>query len=108
MVALVRNDPQINFAFPGGAPDRSVSRYNFSARYLGSFTFAAGTYTFAATVSDGFRLYIDGRLVLDKWVDQEPTTYHVSQNLTAGQHSITLEFYTRTGTPSAALTWTKN
>ena len=51
---------------------------NFSARWTKPLTVAeAGAYTFTVTTDDGFRLFIDGLTVLDKWVMQGATTYTV-------------------------------
>ena len=38
-------------------------------------SFAPGDYEFAVTADDGVRLYVDGVRVIDKWIDQAPTTY---------------------------------
>ena len=103
--ALIRTDPQINFDWLSGAPDRSVSRNNFSARWQGRFSFSQATYTFTATVSDGVRLYVDGALILDKWQDRPASVYSVQKSLTQGTHLITVEYYTRTGTPVAHISW---
>jgi hypothetical protein len=56
-----------------------------------------GSYQFVVTADDGVRLYIDNQLVLDKWVDQPPTTYTVTKDLTAGNHDIKVEYYEKAG-----------
>uniref|UniRef100_Q01TD4 Allergen V5/Tpx-1 family protein n=1 Tax=Solibacter usitatus (strain Ellin6076) TaxID=234267 RepID=Q01TD4_SOLUE len=102
---FVRTDPEINFDWGGNPPDRSVNRRNFSVRWQGSFNFSQGSHAFTVVASDGVRLYIDGNLVLDKWVDESATQYSVQQTLAQGQHLITLEYYESTGWSSAHLTW---
>ena len=67
----------------------------FSARWTRTSHFDAGSYEFSVTADDGVRLYIDGKLVIDKWIDQGPTTYIVTKTLTAGDHSIKMEYYER-------------
>jgi hypothetical protein len=49
--------------------------------------------------SDGFRLYINGTLVSNSawWTDREYTTNVITRNLTAGNHTIVIEFYESTG-----------
>ncbi|MBS1859721.1 MAG: hypothetical protein JST11_30395 [Acidobacteria bacterium] len=103
--ALVRTDNQINFDWGTGSPAASIIPNNFSARWQGYFQFAQGTYSFTAMGSDGIRLYIDGNLVLDRWRDQAATTYLIRQALSAGTHLLTMEYYERTGWPTAHLTW---
>jgi uncharacterized protein YkwD/chitodextrinase len=106
--AVVQTDPQINFDWAGGSPDPSLTPRNFSIRWLGSFTFTAGTYTFSALTSDGMRLYIDSILILDRWLDQATTLYRVQQTLSAGTHLITVEYYEHSGWPTAHLAWQNN
>lgn len=102
---LTRTDASIGFNWGAGSPGGSVPGGSFSARWLGTFFFNAGTTTFTLTASDGVRLYIDGVLILDRWVDQSPASYVVRQNLTQGNHSIQLDFYEKTGTAMAVLIW---
>ena len=53
------------------------------------------------------RLYIDGALKLDEWFDQGATTYNVDVPLSAGNHSIKMEYYEAAGGAVASLTWTQ-
>jgi uncharacterized protein YkwD/single-stranded DNA-binding protein len=106
--ALVRTDSQINFDWMYTSPDKSVPGPAYSIRWQGSFQFDQGTYTFTAIVSDGIRVYIDGTLVLDRWRDQPVYFYTVQQTLSQGRHLIGMEYYERTGTPSAHLSWQNN
>lgn len=103
--ALVRTDNQINFDWTYTSPDKNVPGPAYAIRWQGYFQFDPGTYTFTAMVSDGIRLYIDGSIVLDRWRDQSVYFYIVRPTLTAGRHLISMEYYERTGTPTAHLTW---
>ncbi|HXS96498.1 MAG TPA: PA14 domain-containing protein [Candidatus Limnocylindrales bacterium] len=103
--ALTRTDAQINFDWGSYAPDSAVTAGNFSVRWQGYFTFAAGSTTFKALTSDGMRIYIDGNLILDRWRDQASTFYTFQQTMTAGSHLVTVEFYEHSGWATAHLTW---
>jgi uncharacterized protein YkwD len=105
---LIRTDSQINFDWRFAPPDPSVPAVNYSIRWQGSFSFDDGTYTFYATSSDGVRVYIDGVLTLDRWTDQALSSYRVQRQLSQGAHLITVEYYERTGSAAAYLTWQKN
>ena len=45
------------------------------------------------TADDGVRLRVDGQLVVDRWVDQSAATYTANVALTAGPHTIVMEYY---------------
>ena len=64
-------------------------------------------YTFFVIADDGFRLYFDGALILDQWVDQAPTWYSVSVPVTLGRHSLLFRYYERTGDAIARIGWVR-
>ena len=79
----------------------------FSARFTRNASFEAGTYRFTVTGDDGLRLYVDGALRLDRWLDQAPTTYSVDVALSAGSHAVRLDYYENAGGAVAKLAWAK-
>jgi hypothetical protein len=102
---MVRNDPQINFNWGLGSPDPNIPADNFSARWSRSFAFENGVYRFTAQVKDGIRLYVDGNLVLDKWLDvPNVTTYVIDLNLN-GRHWLDVEYFNGSGEAVAAFGW---
>jgi len=102
---LTGTDSQINFDWGTGSPGTSVTPANFSARWQGYFNFVDGVYSFAAQASDGFRVYVDGRLIMDHWQDQTISMFQARPTLTRGSHLITVEYYAHTGSASCHLTW---
>lgn len=48
---------------------------------------------FNVLTDDGARLYVDNKLILDKWFPQAPTTHTVTRTLPAGEHEVTLEYF---------------
>jgi hypothetical protein len=104
-LGLVRTDPAILFDWGAGSPDPAISADHFSVRWKGIFYFNAGSCTFTITADDGFRLYIDGVLVMDHWQDQAATTYTQTLATTAGNHTVMFEYYDNTGLATANLTW---
>jgi len=79
-----------------------------AVRWQGNYTFSEGNYTFSVTSDDGFRLYIDGTLVMDHWVDQAATAYTYGQAMTAGVHLIKVEYYENTWDAVAVVGWVQD
>lgn len=94
---LTRQDKFVSFNFGLGSPAPVVNVDNFSCSFAKNQTYAAGDHKFLITADDGFRFYIDGVKVFDKWYDGVVQTFTVNKNLTAGSHNIKLEFYERGG-----------
>jgi hypothetical protein len=102
---LTRTDNSVNFDWGTGSPDPSIQPDNFSAAWTASVLFEApGNYVFSTTTDDGVRLYVDNTLYINHWVDQPPTTWTATVSLTAGQHSIRMEYYEHAGGATAKLT----
>ena len=72
---------------------------------LAAFDFAAGSYVFTARADDGIRVYVDGVLAIDEWIDQAATTYQATRTLSAGAHTIVVEYYERAGLAVAQVSW---
>jgi len=107
-LALTRSDPQINFNWgdPGG-PDPAVGNDNFSVRWTGEVEAAfTETYTFYPRTDDGVRLYVDGQLLVDRWVDRSAIEDKGKIDLISGTtYSLVMEYYENTGGASAELRW---
>lgn len=104
---VTRRDNAIDFDWGSGAPDPRMPSDNFSARWTGTVVpQTTGSYTFKSTSDDGFRLWVNGELVIDRWVDQGPTSYTATRTLTAGVAvSIRAEYYEAGGGAMARLLW---
>jgi hypothetical protein len=94
-----------------GSGPAGTSGNDFSIRWKGTFIFSGGTYTFNMNnLDDGGKVYIDDTLVspeLDSWKDQGPTNYSASRSLTAGSHTIQLEYYEHGGGSTVLLSWSQ-
>lgn len=95
---MVRTDPSINFFWPEGAsPGPGVSANNYSVRWTCSvYVSTSGTYTFNATTDDGMNVMLDGNLLIWAWYDQGPTAYATTTSVSAGWHTIKVEYYNKT------------
>ncbi len=104
--ALVRDDGAIDFDWGSGSPDPALPADNFSVRWTRTLGFNAGTYRFLTSTDDGVRVWVDGALVVDSWVDQKlPNTHTGEVYLADGQHTVIVEYYEHGGGASAHVWW---
>jgi glucose/arabinose dehydrogenase len=104
---LTRDEDEIDHDWGEGSPGTGLSNNRFAARWTRTISLAPGDYEFAVTGDDGVRLYIDGELVIDKWIDQAPTTYRSTVPLDGGPHKIVMEYYENGGGATARLRYAK-
>jgi hypothetical protein len=95
----------INHNWGTGGPGNGIGNDQFSARWTGSFNFNASDYVFSATADDGVRVWVDGSQIINAWRDQAPTTYRATVNLSAGSHTIKVEYYEKGGGAVAQVSW---
>jgi hypothetical protein len=91
------NVADINFNWGNGSPDPVVQSDHFSARWQRYFDLTAGAYRLTATTDDGVRVYVDNRLVIDRWYDRSATTFTADVTLSAGHHLVVVEYYENRG-----------
>jgi len=98
-VRVANSGTTIEKNFGSGGPGYALANDNFSYRFIGKFNFLADTYVFDTTADDGVRVFVDNMTipVIDKWQDQGPTQYKFNTPLTAGEHTIKVEFYENGG-----------
>jgi len=105
-LVFTRKDEMIDFRWDiGASPHPDMGSEFWSVRWQGRmFVPHTDEYVFHfENLDDAARLYIDGKLVLDAWKIQMPTT-HSSQPiaLTAGFHDVLVEYYQGPG-PGASI-----
>jgi hypothetical protein len=91
---LTRQDNAINFIW-NGSPGTNVPSDKFAVRWTKTQYFSGGTYQIVTRHDDGMKIYIDGRLVYNYWFDQGASTRVTNTTMTAGQHTIRVDFYDR-------------
>ena len=104
---LARDESAIDHSWGEGSPGASILPDRFIARWTRTIKPAPGDYEFAVTADDGVRLYVDGVRVIDKWIDQGPTTYRTTVPLDGGLHKIVMEYYENGGGATARLSYTE-
>lgn len=104
--AVVREVASIDFDWGTASPVPGVvSADRFSARYTRTANLPAGNYRFSLTVDDGARLWVNGHLLVDAWIDQAARTYTGDIYLPGGDVTIELQYYENAGAAVARLSW---
>jgi LysM repeat protein len=93
----VRYSDRVNFNWGTQGPGNGIGGTNFSARYTRTRWFDAGRYQFNAVVDDGVRVWVDGIKIIDEWHDSNPAHYKVVRQLSAGQHTLQIDYYQNQG-----------
>jgi len=103
----VRADPGINFNWGNGSPMAQMGVDGYSVRWSGSIRPRhTQTYTLTSETDDGVRVWLNGQLIINQWVDQGPTRHSATTALVADQpYDIVLEFYENGGGAMARLFW---
>ena len=104
--AVVRVEPTINLR-PPRLPAPGFPRDNFSARWTGKLVApATGTFLFTMTGDDGFRVFLDGKKIIDHWVEGPATPDTGSAELVAGKtYDLRVEYFQAGGAYLAELSW---
>jgi hypothetical protein len=93
-------------AGPFPSPWDSCTDY-FTIRWVGTVQpyYPNQTYTFYTTSDDGVRLWVNGQLLIDKWVPQGGTEWSGSIALGSSPVDLILEYFEQTGNASVSLSW---
>lgn len=78
---------------------------NFSARFTRTVNLPAGTYRFTSRTDDGVRMWLDNNLLIDHWQPQGPTVYWADRAVSAGNHTLKMEYFEQGGGAIAQLWW---
>ncbi|TAK11702.1 MAG: beta-glucosidase, partial [Acidobacteria bacterium] len=104
---LTRIDPRADFRWTLNSPGRGIPFDWYSARWTTTLTAAAsGVRRIAIEGNDGYRLWIDDRLVIDNWVKRSYGTREAAVDLAPGStHALRLEYFESTGNARLKLLW---
>lgn len=103
-----RTDAKIAFNFVATPPPSAVGAHHFCVRWTGWVQLPkTGNYTFSVRSDDGVRLWVDGKLLVDKWILQGPTTHTSAPvHFSAGQKvDLRLEYFENDGGAIIELSW---
>lgn len=99
-----RVDKNLSFQWNWNAPAPGVPRDNFSIRWDGFLDIPADDeYTFFITCSDGIRIWVDGRQVLDAWTRTRENFSQGTIALKEGLHDFRVEYFESNGEAGIAV-----
>ncbi len=103
---LTKIEPNVNFTWVFGAPP-GISVDSFKARFTGYLqSIDSGEYTLYVTSDDGYRLWINNQLVIDRWIDQSsPNDSTIVTLPKCTKNDIKLEYYENQGNANCILEW---
>jgi single-stranded DNA-binding protein len=101
--AFRRYSRSILFNWGVGSPSRAINRDNFSIRWTRTLSFASGIYRFRTIADDGVRVFVDNAPVIDAWADGPSRASQADVPMTAGLHTVRVEYYERTNLASVRL-----
>lgn len=106
---VTRTDAHIDFGWTLSAPARGIPLDWYSVRWRGTLTLpATGALPtqLGVEANDGYRLYVDGALVIDNWRKQSYGAQLVPVTFARGsQHDVRLEYFESTGGAHVKLVW---
>ncbi|RYC50843.1 glycoside hydrolase family 3 C-terminal domain-containing protein [Flagellimonas olearia] len=106
--ALTRVDPVIDFRWTLFSPDQEKINYDFySARWTGKLKAPeTGTFKIGIKGNDGYRVYINGELVVDNWTKQTVRTITQDYRFEKGkEYDLKVEFFETVGNVWFKLLW---
>jgi hypothetical protein len=96
------------FDWGSGRASNCTANDDFGIRFSRRFQIAtAGEYRFTTRTDDGVRLWVDGALLIDRWIDQAPTSYIATKQLAAGWHDVRMDYYENGGGAYASVEWSR-
>ncbi len=105
--ALERIDPAIDFLWTLSSPGQGIDSDWYSARWTGRLRApATGVTRLGVAGKDGYRLWLDGELVLDNWRKRSAGTRLAEVDLAPdSEHDLRLEFFESVGNARLELVW---
>jgi beta-glucosidase len=104
---VTREDENIDFQWTFNAPSRGLQVGWYSVRWTGRLeTPPTGARRLGVEGNDGYRLYLDGTLLIDNWRKQSYRTTLAPVALAPGSiHDLKLEFFESAGNARVRLVW---
>jgi len=100
-------DDFLQFASTNGSFHTNLPADRFGAEWKGVLTPASTTkYTFTTESDDGVRVWVNNRLIIDRWNDHAPQIDTADMDLEAGKaYPVTVQYYENYGDATMRFLW---
>ena len=104
---VTRTDKEIDFHSTFNSPARGVKNDFYSVRWKGILLSpVTGEFKIGLDGDDGYRLYVNEKLIIDNWQKQTYTTFLVDYSFEKNkEYNIRIEFYEPAGNGKLKLIW---
>ena len=99
------DEPWIGFDWGAHPPFPHMDPDHFSARWTRNVYLDAGDYRFCAMIDDGARIYLDRKLVLDEWQENNGIAYCDVAYAGAGVHEVLVQYFEQGGEALIYVWW---
>jgi beta-glucosidase len=109
--SIRRRDADVNFGWTLNSPAPGIPYDWYSGRWMGYITIPGrvgepATVRLGVEGNDGYRLWVDGRLVVDRWFKRGFSVTMSEIDINPGLHEIRLEYFETRGNARLKLVWT--
>jgi len=104
---VTRTDSRVDFGWTLNSPAREIPYDWYSIRWAGTIVApTGGVHRLGVEGNDGYRLFVDDRLLIDNWTKRSYGTRLADVNVAPGStHAIRLEYFEATGNARVKLVW---
>lgn len=103
---VTRIDSMIDFSFGGHAPAPGLPEDQFSIRWSGKIIPRDTVYHIGTSTDDGSRLWVNGKLLIDDWIEHGEKPISAEYKLLPGkEYDIVFEYFENGMGANARLTW---
>ena len=98
----------INQNWRSNGPGNGIGNDYFSVRWTGTFDFNKENTNFVAIADDGVRVWLDDTQILNNWQNQGLTPNLATRQVSAGKHTLRVEYYENNGGAAAQFRWLRS
>ena len=104
---ITRVDHQVDFSWTLYSPDPKINYDFYSVKWTGKLKApATGNFKIGIEGNDGYRVYLNGKLIIDNWKSQTFTTKLVNYHLEKDkEYNIRIDFFESQGYARFKLVW---